>query len=130
MTASTRSNGARSTAACGKNGIAKRKNPYAPIFSMTPASTTEPAVGASVCASGSQVWNGKSGTLTANPTAKARKRTFAVPPWTCAAAQSVSVRTSNVNTCVECWYMNATDKIPANKNAEPAAVNKKNFMAA
>ncbi len=90
--------GARSTAACGKNGIAKRKKPYAPILSITPASTTEPAVGASVCASGSQVWNGNSGTFTANPIANAQNNTFAVPPWMLAAAQAVSVRTSNVST--------------------------------
>src|SRR5574341_1221633 len=31
-----------------------------------PARITEPAVGAAVCASGSQVWKGKSGTLIAN----------------------------------------------------------------
>src|SRR6478736_3619184 len=74
----TSSNGARSTAACGKNGIAKRKNPYAPIFSITPASTTEPAVGASVCASGNHVWNGKIGTLTAKPIAKATNNHLAV----------------------------------------------------
>ena len=34
---------------------------------------TDPAVGASVCASGSQVWNGNIGTLTANPRKNARK---------------------------------------------------------
>ena len=33
---------------------------------------TDPAVGACTCASGSQVWNGNSGTLIANATAKAR----------------------------------------------------------
>ena len=37
---------------------------------MIAASITEPAVGASVCASGSQVWNGNIGTLMA----KARKK--------------------------------------------------------
>ena len=41
--------------------------PYVPIFSMTPASSTEPIVGASVWASGSHVWNGHIGTLTAKP---------------------------------------------------------------
>ena len=41
--------------------------PYAPIFSMIPASSTEPIVGASVWASGSHVWNGHIGTLTAKP---------------------------------------------------------------
>ena len=34
---------------------------------MTPARRTEPAVGASTCASGSQVWKGTAGILTANP---------------------------------------------------------------
>ena len=33
----------------------------------------DPAVGACTCASGSQVWNGNSGTLIANASAKARK---------------------------------------------------------
>ena len=44
-----------------------------PIFSSTPARITEPAVGASTCASGSHVWNGNSGTLIANASANARK---------------------------------------------------------
>ena len=34
---------------------------------MMAASSTEPTVGASVCASGSQVWNGNIGTLIAKP---------------------------------------------------------------
>jgi hypothetical protein len=38
-----------------------------------PARITEPAVGASTCASGSQVWNGTIGTLMAKPMKKARK---------------------------------------------------------
>ena len=42
-----------------------------PILSRTPARMTEPAVGASTWASGSQVWNGKIGTLMANASAKA-----------------------------------------------------------
>ena len=44
-----------------------------PILSITPARSTLPAVGASTCASGSQVWNGKIGTLIANASAKAAK---------------------------------------------------------
>ncbi len=47
--------------------------PYVPIFRRTAARITEPAVGASVCASGSQVWNGNIGTFTAKPRKKARK---------------------------------------------------------
>ena len=39
---------------------------------MTAARITEPAVGASVCASGSQVCSGNIGTLTAKPQKNAR----------------------------------------------------------
>src|SRR5271166_1259529 len=56
----------------GSRGREKRRNPYVPIFSRTLARITEPAVGASVCASGSQVWNGNMGTFTAKPTKKAQ----------------------------------------------------------
>jgi hypothetical protein len=41
-------------------------------LSSTPARITEPAVGASTCASGSQVWNGHIGTLIAKASAQAR----------------------------------------------------------
>src|SRR5574337_1533915 len=51
--------------AAGSIGTENRMNPYVPIFNRTPARMTEPAVGASVCASGSQVWNGNIGTLMA-----------------------------------------------------------------
>src|SRR5215471_522624 len=57
----------------GSSGSEKRRNPYVPIFSRTLARITDPAVGASVCASGSQVWNGNIGTFTAKPTKKAQK---------------------------------------------------------
>src|SRR5579862_6684856 len=60
-------------AASGSSGKEKRRNPYVPIFSRTLARITEPAVGASVCASGSQVWNGNMGTFTAKPTKNAQK---------------------------------------------------------
>ena len=46
--------------------------PYGPVFSRMAASTIEPFVGASVWASGSHVWSGHTGTLTANPMKKAR----------------------------------------------------------
>ena len=45
--------------------------PYVPIFSSTPARITEPAVGASTCASGSHVCSGTIGTLIANESANA-----------------------------------------------------------
>src|SRR5213593_4006976 len=36
-------------ATCGKNGTAKRRNPYVPIFSRIPARSTEPAVHTPTC---------------------------------------------------------------------------------
>jgi len=59
-------------AASGNTGSAMRMMPYAPSFSSTPARMTEPAVGAAVWASGSQVWNGKLGTLMAKAMKKAK----------------------------------------------------------
>src|SRR5438128_4401235 len=59
--------------ASGRIGRLNRMNPYVPIFRRTAARITEPAVGASVCASGSQVWNGNIGTLIAKPRKKVRK---------------------------------------------------------
>src|SRR5574337_725510 len=71
MMASTDITGANCRLACGNSGSRKRRNPYAPIFSKTAARTTLPAVGASTCASGSQVCSGHTGTLIANARAKA-----------------------------------------------------------
>ncbi len=62
-------------AASGKSGMEKRKKPYAPILMRMPARMTEPAVGASVWASGSQVCTGHMGTLTAKAAKKAQKST-------------------------------------------------------
>ncbi len=59
--------------ASGAIGNDSRRKPYAPSFSMIAASTTEPPVGASTCASGSHVCTGHIGTLTANASRKARK---------------------------------------------------------
>ncbi len=53
--------------ASGRTGRLIRAKPYPPSFSRTPARMTEPAVGASTCASGSHVWNGNIGTLKAKP---------------------------------------------------------------
>src|ERR1035437_1425744 len=64
----------------GKSGTAKRRNPNVPTFSMIEARTTEPAVGASTCASGSHVWNGHIGTFTANATKNAANSQSAVGP--------------------------------------------------
>ena len=58
---------------------------------ITPASTTEPAVGASVWASGSQVWNGTSGSLIANAAMNPRNSSVSVVsdrPWYAQAAST------------------------------------------
>jgi len=49
------------TAACNGGGGPMGTKPYGPSFRSTAARRTLPAVGASTCASGSQVWSGKSG---------------------------------------------------------------------
>ena len=71
MTASSITSGKASCAASGNSGREKRRNPYAPILSSTPARSTEPPVGASVWASGSQVCSGTMGTFTMNATVNA-----------------------------------------------------------
>ncbi len=58
--------------ASGKNTRLKRISPYVPTFRSSAARRTEPAVGASVCASGSHVCSGTNGTFTANATKNAR----------------------------------------------------------
>ena len=92
--------GTKAFEASGRIGRLKRRKPYVPIFSMTAARITEPAVGASVCASGSHVWNGNIGTLTAKPRKNARKihhcRLYgSVRLWNCV--------TSNEYTPVTLW---------------------------
>src|SRR5713226_4276173 len=81
--------------ACGSIGSEKRTKPYVPIFSRTPAKITEPAVGASVCASGSQVWNGNIGTLMANAKNNPQKSHRCSARGKLGVAES-SVRMSNV----------------------------------
>jgi len=48
-------NGVKNKVASGNIGKEKRKKPYPPNFNKIPANTTEPAVGASTCASGNQI---------------------------------------------------------------------------
>ena len=78
-------------AAAGKSGTASRRKPKVPSLSMMLARTTEPAVGASTCASGSQVWNGNIGTFTANARKKAPNSHFAAVGVMAACVQDVVV---------------------------------------
>jgi hypothetical protein len=56
----------------GNSGITSLRKPYAPSLSITPASSIEPAVGASECASGNHVWKGHTGILMQKATKKPR----------------------------------------------------------
>src|SRR6201996_9327845 len=66
-----KTSGANISDAAGNMGSEKRRKPYPPIFRRIPARMTEPAVGASTWASGSQVWTGHIGILTAKLAKKA-----------------------------------------------------------
>src|SRR2546421_4182808 len=79
MSDSAMTNQAYSLDASGVIGNEKRRKPYAPSFSMIAASTTEPPVGASTCASGSQVCTGHIGTLTENAAKKAKNNQVCAP---------------------------------------------------
>src|SRR3954454_11902127 len=104
--------GAKYVEASGSIGTEKRRNPYAPIFSSTPARITDPAVGASTCASGNQVCTGHIGTFTAKDAKKARNSQFCiptgigvfssvgisvVPAWNHMASKASSISTEPVN---------------------------------
>src|ERR1700686_4607345 len=108
----------------GKNGNEKRIKPYVPIFSRTPARMTEPAVGASVCASGSQVWNGNIGTLMANAKKKAQNSSTCECVSNCEADPS-SVGMSNVAAPA----LKYSARIPSSMMTEPTSVYRKNLIA-
>ena len=93
-----------------------------PILRSTPARITDPAVGASVCASGSQVCSGNSGTLTAKAAKNARNSHLAVPSSSPPGAHAVSVRRSKVRWPVADWCRNPSARRPTSRNAEPAIV--------
>src|SRR5438445_13030891 len=64
-TESVKMSGANVSDAMGNIGSEKRRKPYPPILSRIAARITEPAVGASTWASGSQVCTGHIGIFTA-----------------------------------------------------------------
>src|SRR3984885_991516 len=71
ITDSAKTNIVKLAEAIGNIGSENRTKPYPPIFKSTPARMTEPAVGASTWASGSQVWTGHIGIFTAKDAKKA-----------------------------------------------------------
>src|SRR5215469_1624331 len=119
----------------GSSGKENRRKPYVPIFNKTPARITEPAVGASVCASGSQVWNGNIGTLMAKAKKNPQKsHAFRDSEKTveycvfCTAARSVGI--SNVCTPVAFAALKYNARMASSMRTEPASVYRKNLIAA
>src|ERR1700752_389892 len=129
ITASPQMTGVSAKAALGNNGRAKRRKPEVPISRSTAASSTEPAVGASTCASGSQVWNGNIGTLIANTMKNARKTQYwklnvrnGAIAWT---AKTLNVGAlPNCAAIAGCWaaidgYWKYNARMPSSKRTEP-----------
>ena len=65
------SHGVKKFVAYGNSNKSRRIKPYPPSFSSIPASKTDPATGASTCASGNQICIGIIGIFMANPRKKA-----------------------------------------------------------
>ena len=68
--------GVKYSDAIGNIGIENLKKPYPAIFNNMAARITEPAVGASTCASGNHVCTGHIGILTAKELKKASHNIF------------------------------------------------------
>ncbi len=93
---------------------------------MIAASSTEPTVGASVCASGSQVWNGNIGTLIAKPRNMPPNTSSCVPCTMPSPCRRVSVTMSKVCTFDR---KNSARKL-SSMSAEPNSVKRKNLIDA
>ena len=94
-----------------------------PILSSTPARSTEPPVGASTWASGSQVWKGTIGTFTANPAMRARKIAISAAGgsgW--ARMESVRLSMSNVTVPVCEVFQSTIARSPRKVSRLPANV--------
>ena len=86
---------------------------------MTPARITEPGVGACTCASGSQVWNGNSGTLMMNASVNARNIQYCVPAGICS---SYSLSRSKLYSPVTDWCTHDRPMIATSISTLPAMV--------
>src|ERR1700733_4641813 len=88
---SVNTSGANISVAEGNMGSEKRRKPYPPIFNRMPARITEPAVGASTWASGSQVWTGHIGILTAKLAKKASHSQVCIAGGKCGLARMAAM---------------------------------------
>src|SRR6266542_5336730 len=125
--ASTETKTRKESEAWGKSPRLNRISPYAQIFSRTAARINEPAVGASVCASGSHVCSGNSGTFTAKATKNPRKSHRAAVTESESLWSWVKSNVGLPNCDPDLKYRN---RMATSRNAEPAMVNRKNLMAA
>src|SRR6185312_10533164 len=91
MALSVKTSGVNRWLALGNIGSEKRRKPYPPIFNRMPARMTEPAVGASTWASGSQVWTGHIGILTAKLAKKASHSQVCIATGKCAPDSSTAM---------------------------------------
>ena len=105
--------------ASGNRSRLNRRMPYGPVFSRIAARTTEPFVGASVWASGSQVWSGHTGTFTANPMKNA---TNSQRPAVVDSSNCLSAVRSNVAS--PSWFPDCAYRyrMPTSRKAEPNIV--------
>ncbi len=120
-------NGAKVRRGLGKERKREAKQAVRPHLQQTPARMTEPAVGASTCASGSQVWNGNRGTLIANASANARKNQLWVCAGSCDAYRSSRLKLGEP---VACWCAYASPMMATSIRTLPAIVYRKNLTAA
>ena len=109
-------------------------NPYAPSFSMIAARITEPAVGASTWASGSQVWNGNIGTLIARARKNAAKASSCSPsanPVVPAYSRNAMKSNEPAQTppCAP-WYANAVARTATSISSDPTSVYRTNLIVA
>jgi hypothetical protein len=93
-----------------------------------PARITEPPVGASTCASGSQVWTGNIGTLIAKVRAKAANSQTC---WcTGKSSRSMSSYAKLQTPPLSRWKVQAIQRMPTSISRLPAMVKRKNLTAA
>src|ERR1039457_2050759 len=88
---------------------------------------TDPAVGASTCASGSHVWKGNIGTLMAKPRKKDQKTHCCKPRGR---VSFINSAISNVYLPNWLAYRKYSVRMPSSLSTEPARVYKKKLMAA
>lgn len=108
--------GAKVRIPSGAIGRTIRTNPYVPILSRTPARSTDPTVGAAVWASGSQLWKGHIGVLTARPIPIARTAVTCTDVLSPRPLSVASATMSNVPAC------SPTSSRPSSMTTEPSSV--------